>query len=291
MSFRNSSGFTLIEILVASLILLLVALGGATLLTLYKKEEITGKIEAWAAETAEAFFSQRRKGFQTSFETPTEKVNFDLGLNPELAAVGEPPVHKLASGGKCETDRFPAIPPIPPDNRTTAPTYRQVSIPSSGCSGPVRETISNECRDTPITPKNPAFGEGRLNFSGLTPCERALIKACAHPDCGGDLSTYYRMIVRVSKRLNGAVVNMDLPIANEQGVIGAALCMIPNGSVEKVRTDPLAYTGINFNLLLLVKDAHNRVKLVRRQTSFPRPQERTANSIIVNSIGCDRNQH
>jgi hypothetical protein len=98
----------------------------------------------------------------------------------------------------------------------------------------------------------------------------------------------------------GGVSTTVFPSNNQQGVIGAALCMVPNGPItprmvdvggQLISNPAGSYSGINFRLLLLVKDANNRVKLVRKETSFARPRLRHPDSIIPSSIGCDKSQN
>jgi len=310
-------GMTLVEVLVGVALFGIVSVGGIILMTEKKKAEITGNTEVLAAEIAEKFFEQRRKVFQTSYEDRSgngscRRLNVDgSGLASALLDPAD-----VQCQLEFPTVRYPAdpsnqiVPPAPtslPFNNngcqaTEVPligfpgnTFRSVSIPSSGCFGGFRETITNVC-DLGAT------NVPGLNFSGLSQCEQNLISNCAHQTCGGDINSYFRMRVRVDRLTGpspdgqpGGLSTTVFPLNNQQGVIGAALCIVPNGGIDAVGADPRSapnpYTGINFRLLLLVKDANNRVKLVRKETSFARPRLRLADSIFPSSIGCDKSQN
>lgn len=313
---KTKEGMTLVELLVGVALFGIVSVGGIWLMTEKKKEEINGNIQVLAAEMAEQFFKSRRDVFATSYE--------DLAGNGGcLGLVGNPATSLGLPNQDC-TLEFPTVtyplgivplvnPTSPFSDNDCQPnelpplefpgnTFRSVSIPSSGCFGSFRETITNVCDVQ--APNN--FGD--LNFSGLTQCERNLIRSCAHEACGGVPESYFQMRVRVDRLTGptpggppGGLSTTTFPANNQQGVIGAALCMIPNGPITPRLVDGGAgnlipnpagtYTGINFRLLFVVKDANNRLKLVRKETSFARPRLRQADSIIPAAIGCDKSQN
>jgi len=294
----QNRGMTLVELLVGASIFAVVSIGGIMLYTQQKKEDMSGSIEILAASTAEDFFSQRRKVFQTAFEDEAGSQNCrnnlaSTGLPDKPCRLEWPDATDEARSavfdnavGACPTEiSFAGL-----------RTFRDLTIPTSGClGGQFTETIGNICQPIAVGDNRIDFTDQNANFSGLSKCEKELIRACGAPDCSGkqagpgpgldadgyNVNSYDDMRVRITRVTSTGTSTIDFPTNNQQGIIGAAVCMIPNG-------DTGAYTGINFRLLLLLKDANNRIKLMKTETSFARPILKFPDSIIPEQIGCDK---
>lgn len=273
---KEHLGMTLIELLMGAALFGVVSLGGILLMTQKKKEEITGSTEVLAAETAEAFFKQRGKVFQTAFEDPdvNHQITF-VGYNPRRPVAGTPALEY----------------------------YSTIQIPSSGCftSGDAKdnyprgfvETIENVC----LPESDEVAVRGNTNESGLSQPQRDLLDNCA-VQVDGSVCPYHRMRVQVRREAQGenGAPNINtvttFPLNNQQGIIGSAVCIQTNG--QPVRRDTLGgnpYTGVNLGLHLIMRNPDGRLKIHRKEMSYARPRLKVEGSIIPDAIGCDKSQN
>lgn len=273
---KATNGMTLVELLMGSALFGVVSLGGIMLMTQKQKAEVTGNIEVLAAETAEDFFKQRGKVFQTSFEDPDigREVTFTgftrrrpVGENPDLEY------------------------------------YLSIQIPSSGCftSGDAREnypsgfveTIENIC----LPESDEVTIRGTVNESSLGAAERDLLDNCS-VEVNDTVCPFNRRRVQVTRRAQGVNGAPDIntvttfPQNNQEGIIGSTVCLRTNGQpVPRNDPDDNPYTGVNLGLHLIMRNPDGRLKVHRKEVSYARPRLRVAGSIIPSAMGCDKSQN
>lgn len=92
--------------------------------------------------------------------------------------------------------------------------------------------------------------------------------------------------VQITRNVGGNITTMHFPSppppkSSGGDIIGAALCM----SVS----DPNTYRDVRFQLITILRLPGNQLKLIKNESTFPRPKILGENSIKVGASGCGDN--
>jgi len=287
---RGNTAFTLVELMVATAITSLIALAAITLNNAEYEAKMTNERVNHATMMAREFLDQRGKVLAAGWDADYFNKTIDLFdfTDTETSEMNTDDVYS--------TDQIQ-----PPTATQTIPgtgiiSYRSIRIPSEGCFGSFKETLTTEC-------VLPPQALSTVDWSTLSVSDLADLRACApQPDpntSSADVPCPTGKIPRI-KIVRSGIMNSSstpfkttfyLPSGNLSGTdgnsVGAALCISINGARRKDTGNP--YRDINVKVLTLVRTGNNKIKLLRHEANYPRPKKLIpGKSISPAAVGCDR---
>lgn len=299
----KSSAFTLIELMVATAIMSLIALAAISLNNTEREAKITNERINSATLMIREFFDQRGLVFQTAVDGGTDNRLLDIFDFTDTPTSSDYPTTDLVTDGVYSIDQIqPPTPPqsIPGYDGTTATaikTYRAIRIPTQRCFGKFYETLTTECVAPPRSLAS-------VDWSALANSDLLDLRACApQPDPNGPQKNMVcpsGMIPRIKIVRSGTLsdgtspstflTTFRFPSGDMSGAdgnpVGAVLCISING--ERRKSTNSQYRDINLKVLTLIRTGANKIKLLRQEANYPRPKKLQTNSVPPSPSGCDR---
>lgn len=291
-----TSAFTLVELMVATAIMGAISLAAITLNTAEKQSMITNDRLNNATVQTREFLDQRGKVLLSAWDEdePAHRLDIFDFTDPETT--------ELISDDVYSTDQIK--PPTPTQSipgfdgtaATAIKTFRSIRIPSEGCFGSFKETLTTECIIPPVA-------LAPVDWSALSQSEILELRACApQPDPESESEAPpcpFGTVPRIKIVRSGVLKTGNTPFRTtryfpsgemtgiDSNPVGAALCISINGAR---RAEPLfPYRDINLKVLTLVRTGANKIKLVRLEGNYARPKKIViGKSILPSPVGCDR---